>query len=151
MTALFFGLYMLGLATGSRMFGYIHLRSAAVSRLKHIKLFQIVFTSCCIAFIDGFSLHSGPVIGGMIFLIAFLDGIEFPVADSILRGDGRSAHNSAGLLLFSDSAGAMLVGAISGLWLLPAFGMQKCFLLLCGALTINYAALLIFSGKIHKA
>ncbi len=150
MTALFFGLYMLGLAAGSCTFGHIQKRSAAIARLKHVKLLQIIFTGSCMAFVGLFNFHSGAIIGAMIFLIAFLDGIEFPVSDSILRGSGRDAHDSAGLLLFSDSAGAMLVGALSGLWLLPAFGMQNCFALLCMALTINYSGLLLFSRKIHE-
>jgi len=101
-------------------------------------------------FVERYNLHSAAVVGAMVFLIAFLDGIEFPVADSILRGSGRQAHDSAGLLLFSDSAGAMLVGTLSGLWLLPAFGMQNCFALLCLILSLNFAALLLYSRKIHE-
>ncbi len=150
MTALFFGLYMLGLATGSMAFGHIQVRAAAIRRLKHVKMLQICFAGFCALLVDYSDLHSAAFTSVMIFLIAFLDGIEFPVSDSILRGSGRVAHDSAGLLLFSDSAGAMLVGAFSGLWLLPAFGMQNCFAMLCIALTINFAGLLLFSNKIHE-
>lgn len=150
MTALFFGLYMLGLATGSMTFGRLQHRPEAIRRLKHVKLLQIVFTGLGILFVERYNLHSAAVVGAMVFLIAFLDGIEFPVADSILRGSGRQAHDSAGLLLFSDSAGAMLVGTLSGLWLLPAFGMQNCFALLCLILSLNFAALLLYSRKIHE-
>lgn len=150
MTALFFGLYMLGLASGAMTFGHLQQRAAAIKRLKHVKLLQIAFTGFCATYVYWHDLHSASVTGLMIFLIAFLDGIEFPVADSILRGSGRAAQDSAGLLLFSDSAGAMLTGLLSGLWLLPAFGMQNCFAMLCTALSINFIGLLLFSKKIHE-
>lgn len=149
MTALFFGLYMLGLATGSKTSGHIQQRAAAIKKLKQVKLLQIIFTGLCMIFVDYYPLHSAPIIGMMIFLIAYLDGIEFPVSDSILRGSGRTAPLSAGLLLCSDSAGAMIIGASSGLWLLPAFGMRTCFALLCLVLLLNYLGLLLFSKKIH--
>lgn len=150
MTALFFGLYMLGLATGAMTFGHLQRREAAIKRLKTVKLLQIIFTGAGVAYVSFSELHSAAVTSLMIFLIAFLDGIEFPVADNILRGSGREAQDSAGLLLFSDSAGAMLTGLSSGLWLLPAFGMQNCFAMLCTALIINYVSLLLFSKKIHE-
>lgn len=150
MTAFFFGVYMLGLATGSMAFGHIEKRCAAVRRLKQAKLLQITFTASCIVFVEQYSLHSAPIVGLMIFLIALLDGIEFPLSDSILRSIGRQAHDSAGLLLFADNSGALLAGALSGLWLLPAFGMQACFGLLCAALLINFSGLFIYSRHIHE-
>ncbi len=149
MTALFFGLYMLGLAAGSKTSGHIQQRAAAIRKLRHVKLLQIVFTGLCMVFVEYYQLHSAPIIGMMIFLIAFLDGSEFPVSDNILRGSGSTAPVSAGLLLCSDSAGAMIIGASSGLWLLPAFGMRTCFALLCLVLLLNYLGLLVFSRKIH--
>lgn len=151
MTAFFFGIYMLGLAGGAMMFGHIQKRGEALHRLKFVKLLQLVFTAGCILFVEQNDLHSAPVIGLMVFMIAFLDGIEFPVSDSILRSIGRQAHDSAGLLLLADNSGALLAGALSGLWLLPAFGMQTCFGLLCAALLINLIGLFIFSRHIHES
>ncbi|HNX74926.1 MAG TPA: hypothetical protein PLM07_12330 [Candidatus Rifleibacterium sp.] len=151
MTALFFGLYMLGLAVGARTSARIQHRAEAVSKLRQVKIMQIAFTGSGIFIVNLPAMHSAPCIGMLIFVIAFLDGVEFPVSDSILRGSGRKAPAAAGLLLGSDSAGAMITGVLSGLWLLPAFGMQTCFAMLCLALIVNYGGLLLFSHKIHSA
>ncbi|PKL43769.1 MAG: hypothetical protein CVV41_08350 [Candidatus Riflebacteria bacterium HGW-Riflebacteria-1] len=150
MTALFFGLYMLGLAAGAMLFGRIQLRKTAVYRLKTVKLLQILFVVFCIFFVEQTQLHSAAVIGLMVFTIAFLDGIEFPVSDSILRSAGRKAADSAGLLIFADNTGALVTGALSGLWLLPAIGMRGCFALLCTALALNMAGLLIFAHRLPE-
>jgi hypothetical protein len=151
MTALFFGLYMMGLATGAMIFGRIQLRKTAISRLKQVKLLQIIFTAFCIYFVEMTQLHSAAVMGLMVFAIAFLDGIEFPVSDSILRSTGRQAADSAGLLIFADNSGALLIGALSGLWLLPAIGMSACFALLCSALVLNMAGLMLFAHRLPDA
>lgn len=148
MTALFFGLYMIGLASGAMLFGRVQLRTTAISRLKLVKLLQILFTSFCIFFVSMTQLHFSAMVGLMIFLIAFLDGIEFPVADSIMRSSGRKAADSAGLLILADNGGALVVGALSGLWLLPAIGMSASFALLCSALSLNLFALLIFAHRL---
>jgi len=148
MTALFFGLYMMGLASGAMLFGKVQLHRTAITRLKLVKLLQILFTAFCICFVSMTQQHFAALIGLMIFLIAFLDGIEFPVADSILRSSGRQAADSAGLLLSADNGGALIAGALSGLWLLPAIGMSNCFLLLFTALTLNLVALLIFAPRL---
>ena len=151
MTALFFGLYMLGLATGAMIFGRIQLRKTAISRLKQVKLLQILFTAFCIYFVEMTQLHSAAVMGLMVFAIAFLDGIEFPVSDSILRSTGRQPADSAGLLIFADNSGALFTGALSGLWLLPAIGMSACFALLCAALILNMVGLLLFAHRLPEA
>ena len=148
MTALFFGVYMMGLASGAMLFGRAQLRATAISRLKLVKFLQILFTAFCIFFVDLSHLHFAALIGLMIYLIAFLDGIEFPVADSILRSTGRHAADSAGLLISADNCGALVTGALSGLWLLPAIGMSACFTLLCTALVINFLALVIFAHRL---
>jgi predicted membrane-bound spermidine synthase len=149
MTALFFGLYMIGLASGAMLFGRVQLRKTAISRLKLVKLLQILFSAFCIVFVSMTQQHFAAMIGLMIYLIAFLDGIEFPVADSILRSTGRQAADSAGLLISADNCGALLAGALSGLWLLPAIGMRACFSILCAALVFNLVALLIFAHRLH--
>lgn len=151
MTAFFFGVYMLGLAGGSMFFGRIIQRQAAIKRLKQVKTIQIIFTLFCVSFVNLSQLHSAAIIGFMVFSIAFLDGIEFPVADSILRDIGRKAHDSAGLLLFSDNAGALLAGVLSGLWLLPSFGMRISFFILAAALIANLIGLLLFSRRLQEA
>ncbi len=148
MTALFFGIYMMGLASGAMLFGRVQLLQTAISRLKLVKVLQILFTVFCIYFVGMTQQHFAAMIGLMIFLIAFLDGIEFPVADSILRSAGRQASDSAGLLISSDNGGALVTGALSGLWLLPAIGMSACFSLLCAALLLNLAALMIFAHRL---
>ncbi len=150
MTALFFGIYMMGLASGAMLFGKVQLHRTAITRLKLVKLLQILFAAFCIYFVSMTQQHFAALIGLMIFLIAFLDGIEFPVADSILRSSGRQAADSAGLLISADNGGALITGALSGLWLLPAIGMSNCFLLLCTALTLNLVALLIFAYRLPE-
>lgn len=151
MTAFFFGVYMLGLAGGSMAFGRIFQRQAAIKRLKQVKIVQILFTLFCVSFVNLPQLHSAAIIGVMVFFIAFLDGIEFPVGDSILRDIGRQAHDSAGLLLFADNAGALLAGVLSGLWLLPSFGMRISFFILAAALIANLIGLLLFSRRLREA
>lgn len=150
MTALFFGLYMMGLASGAMTFGRIQMRNTAIYRLKIVKLLQILFVVFCIFFVEMTQLHSAAVIGLMVFTIAFLDGIEFPVSDSILRSAGRQAADSAGLLIFADNSGALVTGALSGLWLLPAIGMIGCFALLCSALVLNLIGLLLFAHRLPE-
>lgn len=149
MTAFFFAVYMLGLAAGSVTNGYIQNREIATKRIFQVKLLQILFTAFCIYFVDSSALHSGLSISLMIFLIALIDGIEFPVADSILRNLGIDAHNSAGLLLFSDNAGALFSGFLSGLILLPALGMKGSFYLLLIFLTANLVSLLFFRKRLQ--
>jgi len=88
--------------------------------------------------------HSGPVIGVAIFLAAFLDGIEFPSVDAILKRQGVSASSSGGLLIFSDNFGALWVGFLSGVWLLPTLGLPGSLLLITGALFLNFVFLAVF-------
>jgi len=150
MTAFFFAVYMLGLATGSVTTGYIKDRAAAAQTLVKVKSLQIIFTAFCVFFIEASDYHSAMTISLMIFLIAFIDGIEFPVADSILRNMGKSAQNSAGLLLFSDNSGALFSGLLSGLILLPALGMRGCFILLLICLSANLLSLLFFKRRLES-
>lgn len=147
MTAFFFGVYMLGLASGAWIFGRQKQNRLAFTRLKWVKLLQIIFVLAGIAFIESSLLHGAITIAAAIFLIAFLDGIEFPVADSILRNCGSSSARSAGLLLFADNLGALAAGLGSGLWLLPAIGMQGCFILLLGLLSANLLILLLMASR----
>jgi spermidine synthase len=147
MSALFFGVYMLGLASGAWLFGHLEQTGAAFTRLKLVKFMQIVFTLLSVLFVDMTGFHSAASIAVAIFVIAFLDGIEFPVADSILKALGKRPSTSAGMLLFADNSGALVAGLLSGLWLLPAIGFKGSFYLLGTMLTANLAVLLIISKK----
>jgi len=150
MTAFFFAVYMLGLACGSRTTGYIKDQLAAVRRIIQVKILQIIFTAFCVFFIQASDYHSALTISLMIFFIAFIDGIEFPVADSILRNMGRPVSLSAGMLLFADSSGALFSGLLSGLVLLPAIGMRGCFFLLLTCLLANLLSLLFFRRRLES-
>lgn len=150
MTAFFFAVYMLGLASGSITTGYIKDQLTASRRIIQVKSLQIVFTAFCVFFIQASDYHSALTISLMIFLIAFIDGIEFPVADSILRNMGQASPVSAGLLLFADSSGALFSGLLSGLVLLPAIGMRGCFYLLLICLAANLLSLLFFKRRLES-
>lgn len=150
MTAFFFGIYMLGLAGGAWLFGHRQSRRPAFSRLKRVKALQIVFTLAGVILLQSASWHNAYTIAAAIFIIAFLDGIEFPVADRILRDLGNSSSYSAGLLLFADNAGALLAGLSSGLWLLPTLGMQGCFVLLATMLAANQIALFLLKKNLNE-
>ncbi|MGM0599051.1 MAG: hypothetical protein ACQETH_04455 [Candidatus Rifleibacteriota bacterium] len=150
MSALFFGVYMLGLASGAWLFGRIKQSGAALTRLKFVKFMQIVFTLLGVLFVDMTSFHSAALIAIAIFVIAFLDGIEFPVADHLLKAAGKKPPASAGMLLFADNSGALVAGLLSGLWLLPAIGFKGSFYLLGSMLTANLIVLLIISKKQQK-
>lgn len=147
MSALFFGIYMLGLASGAWLFGKINQHTDAFVRLKKIKLAQIAFTASAIFWVDMTWVHSALVIAIGIFTIAFIDGIELPIADALLRKSGHKNESSAGLLVFADNTGALAAGTLSGLWLLPAIGMKNSFALLAVALGLNLVTLLLFGGK----
>lgn len=147
MSAFFFGVYMLGLAAGAWLFSQLKSGKSSFRRLKKIKVMQAFFTFACIILVDQTQLHGVITIASAIFLIAFLDGIEFPIADSILRSLGKSPADSAGLLLFSDNTGALIAGLISGLWLLPVIGMKGSFLLLASLLVTNLIILLVLSKR----
>ncbi len=145
MTAFFFGIYMLGLASGAWLFGIRQSAQDSFTSLKLVKVLQILFTLAGIAFIKSTFVHGATGTGIAIFTIAFLDGIEFPVADRILRNLGKTSANSAGMLLFADNAGALLTGLGSGLWLLPTIGMRGSFILLATLLILNLALLLVIA------
>jgi predicted membrane-bound spermidine synthase len=147
MSAFFFGVYMLGLASGAWLFGRFAEEKTAMKRLKMVKILQTVFTLGCVLLIDQTSFHSVFLIATAIFAISFLDGIEFPVADKLLRTLGKTPASSAGLLLFSDNAGALVAGLVSGLWLLPTIGMKGSFFLLTALLLTNLAILLVVSRR----
>lgn len=147
MSALFFGVYMLGLAGGAWLFGHLEQTGAAFTRLKLVKFLQIVFTLLSVLFVDMTGFHSAALIAVAIFVIAFLDGIEFPVADSLLKAIGKKPSVSAGMLLFADNSGALVAGLLSGLWLLPAIGFKGSFYLLGSMLTANLVILLFISKK----
>jgi spermidine synthase len=147
MSAFFFGVYMLGLASGAWLFGRFAAEKTALKRLKVVKVLQAIFTLSCILLVDQTSFHSVFLIAIAIFAISFLDGIEFPVADKLLRTLGKTPASSAGLLLFSDNAGALVAGLVSGLWLLPTIGMKGSFFLLTALLLTNLAILLVISRR----
>ncbi|MFZ5952135.1 MAG: hypothetical protein ACOYXC_15630 [Candidatus Rifleibacteriota bacterium] len=151
MTAFFFGIYMLGLAGGAWFFGTQSGKMSSLKRLKVVKLLQIVFALSGLLVLESNWLHNATGIAAAIFAIAFLDGIEFPVADQIIRESGTTPAFSAGLLLFSDNAGALLAGLGSGLWLLPTIGMQGCFILLAAILSINMGSLIILNGHFKQS
>lgn len=151
MTAFFFGIYMLGLAGGAWFFGRSATTKPAFTRLKWVKFLQILFVVAGVFLLESSVLHGAISIAGAIFLIAFLDGIEFPVADGILRNFGNNSSRSAGLLLFADNAGALSAGLGSGLWLLPTIGMQGCFVLLAAMLLANFAVLLLLPGRLYSS
>jgi hypothetical protein len=143
MSAFFFGVYMLGLASGAWLFGRITSKRPAIKRLQRVKILQVVFALLCVGFVDLTGFHSAILIAGAIFIIAFLDGIEFPVADSLFRKIGAQANRSAGTLLFADNLGALGAGIASGLWLLPTIGMKNSFFLLAILLAGNLLILLL--------
>lgn len=145
MTAFFFGIYMLGLASGAWLFGIRQSDQHSFTSLKLVKLLQILFTVVGIVFIQNQFVHGIAGTGTAIFIIAFLDGIEFPLADRILRSLGRTSANSAGMLLFADNAGALFTGLGSGLWLLPTIGMRGCFILLAVLLSLNLLVLMVIT------
>jgi predicted membrane-bound spermidine synthase len=147
MSAFFFGVYMLGLASGAWLFGRFAAEKTALKRLKLVKVLQAIFTLSCILLVDQTSFHSVFLIAIAIFAISFLDGIEFPVADKLLRTLGQTPSSSAGMLLFSDNAGALAAGLVSGLWLLPTIGMKGSFFLLTALLLTNLAILLVISRR----
>ncbi len=144
MVAIFFGLYMLGLSAGAhlgRAWGF-----AAPGRLRALKASQFGMAAACLALLQFPAWHTGPVIGAAVFLVAFLDGIEFPAVDAILKGWGMAPGRSAGLLIFADNFGALWVGLASGIWLLPVLGMSGSLHLLAAALLVNLGALGVVSG-----
>ena len=147
MTAFFFGIYMLGLASGAWLFGHKVSVENSFTRLKLVKFFQIIFTLAAMFLTGANYLHGSISIAVAIFFIAFLDGIEFPVADVILRNSSCTSSYSAGLLLFADNFGALAAGLFSGLWLLPAIGMHGCFILLGTLLFFNLIILLILNKR----
>ncbi len=151
MTAFFFGIYMLGLAGGAWIFGSRTEKLPSFQRLRLVKFLQIIFTVSGIMILDSTRLHGATGIAAAIFAIAFLDGIEFPVADQIIRKSGTNPAFSAGILLFSDNAGALLAGLGSGLWLLPTLGMQGCFIMLTAILSINLGSLIILNGHFKQS
>ncbi|GAB4281361.1 MAG: hypothetical protein Kow0029_26390 [Candidatus Rifleibacteriota bacterium] len=150
MTSLFFGVYMLGLAFGAWLFGINQKGQPAFKRLKSVKFLQILFTLLCVMFMEEPQFHSTISIAAAIFIIAFLDGIEFPLADTLLRHSGRSTSQSAGILLFSDNLGALFAGLASGLWLLPTLGMKNCLYLLSFVLLLNAVILLSQSKNLNN-
>jgi len=142
MVALFFGLYMLGLSAGAHLgkaWGF-----STFGRLLLLKASQLGISGSCFFLLWLPEWHSGPVIGVAIFLAAFLDGIEFPSVDAILKRQGVSASSSGGLLIFSDNFGALWVGFLSGVWLLPTLGLPGSLLLITGALFLNFVFLAVF-------
>ncbi|NLI75708.1 MAG: hypothetical protein GX442_04610 [Candidatus Riflebacteria bacterium] len=148
MVALFFGLYMLGLSTGAhlgRAWGF-----ATPGRLRVLKVSQFGMVAACLALLRFPAWHTGPVIGAAVFLVAFLDGIEFPAVDAILKGWGMAPGRSAGLLIFSDNFGALWVGLASGIWLLPVLGMPGSLYLLAAALLLNVLGLLGFPLPLNR-
>jgi predicted membrane-bound spermidine synthase len=148
MSAFFFGVYMFGLAFGAWLFGQIRIENTALKRLKVVKFLQVLFTLLCVVFVSKIEFHNALTIGTAIFIIAFLDGIEFPVADSLFRSTKTRPQTSAGILMFSDNLGALLAGLASGLWLLPTYGMKASFYLLGFMLSINLLFLFILHRRI---
>ncbi len=139
MAALFFGIYMLGLATGAwlgRRLGF-----ATPMRLRALKAAQVGMVGVCLALLRGAEWQTGPVIGAGIFLVAFLDGIEFPAVDALLRDLGLPRERSAGWLIFADNFGALWVGLVSGWWILPVLGLEGGLWVLVAALGLNFLAL----------
>ncbi len=145
MSALFFGLYMLGLSCGAYFYRH-HSINESVALVK-LKLLQTAFALSGILFVELTEFHSALWIGTAIFIIAFLDGIEFPVADSILKQHGKETHRSAGILMFMDNSGALATGILSGLWFLPVLGMKRSFTLLFSLLLINAIGIGILTYK----
>ncbi|RCK78555.1 MAG: Spermine synthase [Candidatus Ozemobacter sibiricus] len=139
MAALFFGLYMLGLATGAwlgRRLGF-----ATPARLRALKGAQVGMVGICLGLLRLPAWQTGPVIGAGIFLVAFLDGIEFPAVDVLLGVLGLPRERRAGWLIFADNFGALWVGLVSGWWILPVVGLEGGLWLLAAALGLNFLAL----------
>ncbi|HNV71562.1 MAG TPA: hypothetical protein PKO06_17795, partial [Candidatus Ozemobacteraceae bacterium] len=119
--ALFFGLYMCGLALGAGLAG--RCRALTGWELPVTKIGQVLAV-----FLGGLAVLSpaeftGWCTGSAIFLFALLAGFEFAILDRLLRERGTQAGRSAGALLLSDNGAAVCAAVLSGPILLPTAGI----------------------------
>lgn len=136
--ALFFGIYMAGLACGS-------ISGARIpGSLFRLKVAQAA------SFGGGAVLARCPELNGLlpvstgIFLIAFLAGRELPLLDRQLReGCGFTGGSSSGLLFWADNLGGMIAAVAAGPWLFPILGVEATFILATALLTGNAILLLV--------
>ncbi len=140
--ALFFGLYMLGLAAGARL--ELSDRGFRRKRLLFSKAVQLSAIGI------GFLAIAGPVAAvgwctsASIFLFSLAAGFELSLLDRLQRGHGMTSGRSAASLMVSDNGSAVLAALVSGPILLPAIGISGVLLLASVAIFGNM--LLVLSG-----
>lgn len=122
------GLFMLGLAFGAWLTGRGSL-GAAGKVLVAVESLQVVLVLGLPAAVGILSLS--PYLFLLLSAVAgFLTGAEFPVACRIGLSSGSEEGTVAGLFDACDHAGALVGAALTGLVLMPVFGLVQSALLL---------------------
>ncbi len=151
---LFFAIFMLGLAIG----GFAGLHAGKLSKEESMeKLVRLIITCGCILAIMALTTplltmmlpigHLG-LAGTMILLwvglTAFVAGIQFPLIAMLLGEDSKNTIRLTASLEAADHAGGAIGAPLTGLVLLPLFGLNLSCTLLAVLLGI---ALLFFRSK----
>ncbi len=139
LAALFFGLYMLGLAAGAASAGrWFAADRRTVLRVKGANLAGLLGILALLATVE---LHTLVPIGAAITVLAWLAGLEFALVARALEERGLASPRVAGLLFWTDHLGAFVAAVVATPVLLPLFGLTGAMGILIAVVAVNLGAL----------
>lgn len=139
------GTFMAGLAIGARI----------AERAKHLETGKLLMflEGTQIVFLLSFPVMSQSLSGHPILLIllspvaGILTGAEFPLACYLSSDSSARVGTTASLFDASDHLGALIGAALTGLVLMPAFGVKASGIILAGVKMFSLFLLLIVRSK----
>jgi predicted membrane-bound spermidine synthase len=90
-----------------------------------LAVFSLLLTPCI-----NLSVYSDCILMIFIVLAGFFTGFIFPLAGDLYRGSEKSHGKAAGIINSADHLGALLGSILTGIILIPVFGILKTSLLI---------------------